>query len=145
MPPVSENQRKAMWAAASGRSTLGIPKKVGKEFAKADPGGKLPKKKAVDRSAHFKGNPGFPSSSEAGTSPPPDTYQTHEKREREVMGAGYEIHEAAEHKMGTGLGLAEHHQRTGFGGKTHNFSGTHKAGAYRVSGHSGAHQLGKRK
>lgn len=41
-PPVSENQRRALWAAASGHSTLGIPKKVGKEFASADPGGKLP-------------------------------------------------------------------------------------------------------
>lgn len=31
-PPVSEAQRRAMWAAAKGNSTLGIPKKVGKEF-----------------------------------------------------------------------------------------------------------------
>jgi hypothetical protein len=31
-PPVSEAQRKAMFAAASGHSTLGIPKKVGEEF-----------------------------------------------------------------------------------------------------------------
>jgi hypothetical protein len=31
-----------MGAAMSGRSTLGIPKKVGKEFIKADKGGKLP-------------------------------------------------------------------------------------------------------
>ena len=45
MPPKSEVQRKAMQAAAHGKSTLGIPKSVGKEFAKADPGGKLPKKK----------------------------------------------------------------------------------------------------
>jgi len=44
MPPVSESQRKAMWAAASGHSTLGIPEKVGKEFAEADEGGKLPKR-----------------------------------------------------------------------------------------------------
>jgi hypothetical protein len=42
MPPVSQKQRAAMWAAASGKSTLGIPRKVGAEFAKADPGGKLP-------------------------------------------------------------------------------------------------------
>ncbi len=41
-PPVSEPQRKAMQAAAAGHSTLGIPQKVGAEFAKADPGGKLP-------------------------------------------------------------------------------------------------------
>ena len=45
MPPVSEAQRKAMFAAASGKSTLGIPKSVGKEFSEADKGGKLPKRK----------------------------------------------------------------------------------------------------
>jgi hypothetical protein len=44
MPPRSEQQRKAMYAAASGNSTLDIPKKVGREFVEADPGGKLPKK-----------------------------------------------------------------------------------------------------
>jgi len=32
-----------MWAAAEGKSTLGIPEKVGKDFAAADPGGHLPK------------------------------------------------------------------------------------------------------
>jgi hypothetical protein len=36
MPSVSEPQRRAMEAAARGESTLGIPKKVGKEFAAAD-------------------------------------------------------------------------------------------------------------
>jgi hypothetical protein len=36
-PPVSEKQRRAMFAAAAGHSTLGIPKKVGEEFVgKAD-------------------------------------------------------------------------------------------------------------
>ena len=44
MPPRSEAQRKAMWAASEGRSTIGIPESVGKEFAKADTGGKLPEK-----------------------------------------------------------------------------------------------------
>ncbi len=44
MPPVSQKQRKAMYAAAAGKSTLGIPKKVGREFVNADPGGKLPRK-----------------------------------------------------------------------------------------------------
>ena len=34
-----------MHAAAKGKSTLGIPRKVGKEFSKADRGGKLPSKK----------------------------------------------------------------------------------------------------
>ena len=36
MPSVSRKQQKAMFAAASGNSTLGIPQKVGKEFAAAD-------------------------------------------------------------------------------------------------------------
>ena len=44
MPPVSQSQRAAMYAAKEGKSTLGIPKKVGAEFVAADPGGKLPEK-----------------------------------------------------------------------------------------------------
>ena len=48
MPPVSEAQRRAMFAASEGRSTLGIPKKVGEKFASADPGGKLPAKTRDD-------------------------------------------------------------------------------------------------
>src|ERR1700726_610273 len=35
-PPVSEKQRRAMFAAASGHSTLGIPRKVGREFVGKD-------------------------------------------------------------------------------------------------------------
>jgi len=42
MPAISQAQRAAMFAAAEGKSNLGIPKKVGKEFADADAGGKLP-------------------------------------------------------------------------------------------------------
>jgi hypothetical protein len=45
MPPRSEQQRKAMHAAAQGKSTIGIPKSVGKEFAASDKGGKLPKRR----------------------------------------------------------------------------------------------------
>jgi 8-oxo-dGTP pyrophosphatase MutT (NUDIX family) len=41
-PPVSEKQRRAMFAAKAGHSTLGIPQSVGEEFTSADPGGKLP-------------------------------------------------------------------------------------------------------
>jgi hypothetical protein len=44
MPAVSQAQRGAMYAAAEGKSTLGIPKKVGKEFVAADKGGKLPRR-----------------------------------------------------------------------------------------------------
>jgi hypothetical protein len=35
MPVESKDQLKAMFAAAAGKSTLGIPRKVGKEFIKA--------------------------------------------------------------------------------------------------------------
>lgn len=42
MPPVSQQQRKAMYTAAEGRSNIGIPARVGKEFVNADRGGKLP-------------------------------------------------------------------------------------------------------
>ena len=36
MPSVSRQQQKAMFAAASGKSNIGIPKKVGEDFAAAD-------------------------------------------------------------------------------------------------------------
>ncbi len=46
MPPVSEAQRRLMWAAASKKGGVGgVPQSVGKDFAAADPGGKLPKRK----------------------------------------------------------------------------------------------------
>jgi hypothetical protein len=41
-----------MYAAASGKSTLGIPKKVGQEFVKGDKPGKLPEKKKP-REVHY--------------------------------------------------------------------------------------------
>lgn len=49
MPPVSEAQRRAMYAAASGKSTIGIPTKVGKEFSSVDTPGALPERVAVRR------------------------------------------------------------------------------------------------
>ena len=51
MPPVSESERRFMQAAAHKPGGLGgVSQKVAKEFASADPGGKLPEKaKAVDR------------------------------------------------------------------------------------------------
>lgn len=48
-PPVSEAQRRAMGAAMSGHSNIGIPKSVGKEFIEADPGGSLPSKAPQDK------------------------------------------------------------------------------------------------
>jgi hypothetical protein len=44
MPMRSQAQRGAMYAAAAGNSTLGIPQAVGQEFAESDVGGKLPAK-----------------------------------------------------------------------------------------------------
>ena len=44
MPMKSQAQRAAMHAAAEGKSTLGIPKSVAKEFVASDKGGKLPEK-----------------------------------------------------------------------------------------------------
>lgn len=37
MPATSRRQLKAMYAAAAGKSNLGIPQKVGAEFVKATP------------------------------------------------------------------------------------------------------------
>lgn len=55
MPMRSQAQRRAMYAAAEGKSTLGIPKSVGKEFAAADEPGKLPEKaKKKSRSLYEK-------------------------------------------------------------------------------------------
>ena len=42
-----------MGAAASGNSTLGIPKSVGKEFIAADKGGKLPARAPNPRNDHM--------------------------------------------------------------------------------------------
>lgn len=58
MPPVSEKQRRAMGAAMSGHSTLGIPQSVGKEFIAADKGGKLPASKSKAKHPARKGGPG---------------------------------------------------------------------------------------
>jgi len=46
-PAVSEAQRRLMFAAASKKGGAGgVPQSVGKEFADADSGGKLPKRKS---------------------------------------------------------------------------------------------------
>lgn len=58
MPSVSEKQHRAMEAAAHGKSTLGIPKKVGKEFVKADGGRYRSKKKPAGKSAAQRVYPG---------------------------------------------------------------------------------------
>ena len=46
MPPVSQAQRRLMWAASARQGGVdGVPQSVGKDFANADLGGKLPAKK----------------------------------------------------------------------------------------------------
>lgn len=54
MPAVSEAQRRAMWAAAEGRSTLGIPQEVGKEFVGADSEESKPIPVVAPESTEFK-------------------------------------------------------------------------------------------
>ena len=49
MPMRSQQQRKAMYSAASGKSTLGIPRKVAKEFVASDKPGKLPKRSQASK------------------------------------------------------------------------------------------------
>ena len=66
----------------------------------------------------------------------------------------------AKQPHGTGIGagmtdIAEHHKPSHMGEphkfrqpemrEAHTFSGTHKSGLHRLSGHKGAHQVGKRK
>ena len=58
MPIKSQAQRGAMYAAAQGKSTLGIPKSVGKEFVASDKPGKLPPKVKPAKSSG--GTPRFP-------------------------------------------------------------------------------------
>ena len=47
MPSKTPKQHRAMAAAASGKSTLGIPKKTGQEFLRADKGKAVAKKGAA--------------------------------------------------------------------------------------------------
>lgn len=57
MPPRSQAQARAMYAAASGNSTIGIPKKVGAEFtADVQPGQikALPKRAKAKKSRSHK-------------------------------------------------------------------------------------------
>lgn len=51
MPDVSDAQRRAMFAAKEGHSTLGIPQKVGREFIAADQAAGMP---SLPKKAHKK-------------------------------------------------------------------------------------------
>ena len=59
-------------------------------------------------------------------------------------GTGEGRGDIAEHHMGHGMGPA-HTFKMPKTESAHGFAGTHKQGAYRVSGHSGAHRIGHRK
>jgi len=74
MPMQSEQQRKAMHAAAKGKSTIGIPKKVAKEFVDADEGGKLPKKVGQYSLPPTKVNKVLDAQSDAAVGMPTKTY-----------------------------------------------------------------------
>lgn len=89
-----------------------------KEAALAETAKHFKHKGKVDRSSHHDGNPGFPSSEKAGQSPPPASYAAspykHIPRAAEPRGHGYG-HDA-----------------------------TRRSGCLRMSGHAGAHRIGKR-
>jgi hypothetical protein len=55
MPAVSQAQRRLMFAAAAKKGGVGgVPQSVGKEFADADQGGKLPEHKGKSRADRAK-------------------------------------------------------------------------------------------
>ncbi len=55
MPPVSQNQRALMYAAASKKNGAGgVPQSVAKEFVSADKPGKLPERKTKNRKLYDK-------------------------------------------------------------------------------------------
>lgn len=59
MPIKSKQQQKAMYAAASGNSKVGIPKKVAKEYIKSTPKKaykKMPRKVAIKRRSNSGGS-----------------------------------------------------------------------------------------
>jgi uncharacterized protein len=80
MPAVSEKQRKAMYAAASGNSTLGIPKKVGKEFVAAKDAGEF---KEGDHPRNGSGQ--FGSGGAKINSSRADAYQASKKKKEELQ------------------------------------------------------------
>lgn len=55
MPPISQAQRRLMYAAASKKNGAGgVPQKVAQEFVSADKPGKLPEKKSKRQKALYK-------------------------------------------------------------------------------------------
>lgn len=126
MPSVSRKQHNLMEAAAHTKGGFGgVPQSVGKDFA------------AADKGKDMKHLPEHESSEAHDSNEPLAEHKGQHSEGKESAPVG--------HKTGGGasFGMAEHHQRSGEG-KAHGFSGTHKDGHHRVSGHKGAHQLGKK-
>jgi len=94
-PPVSEAQRAAMGAAASGNSTLDIPKDVGQDFIDADKGGKLPAKKKTKKSEPPTAKP------PSGKSPTPtgNTVPTSKAEDMTKTDPGTAQHQARQHLL----------------------------------------------
>lgn len=78
MPMQSQAQRRAMFAAKNGKSTLGIPSDVGAEFAASDTGGKLPSRVGAPKNFASHAQNVMKRKALAGTKPaklkPPVTY-----------------------------------------------------------------------
>ncbi len=140
-PPTSEAQRKAMWAAKSGNSTLGIPQSVGAEFAKADPGGKLPSH-AKDREIEFAPDKLYGvQTPDGGTGGPDNAVKVHDKQTdyeprkgrwggrvghsmaKDASGPGLETEKAENNESGTGAELEESAGRRGGRASPHLRSG----------------------
>jgi hypothetical protein len=70
-----------------------------------------------------------------------NTDENHKQPHGKSIGAGRK--DIAEHHIGHGMGPAHTFKMPKTDG-AHGFTGTHKSGFHRVSGHKGAHQVGKR-
>lgn len=103
------------------------------------------KKGAVDRSAHYPGNPGFPSSRHAGTSPPKD-YSNEPVAPKNKIADKPLVQNAS---LGNEVSKIVPHPHQ-FGkppiGGAHGFghSGAQRQGHVRLSGAPSAHRIGKR-
>jgi hypothetical protein len=70
MPFASKQQAKEMFSAASGNSTLGIPKKVGQEFVNASAGMKIGKLPKFKKPSVRRPGPGMPGAQPFGSLAP---------------------------------------------------------------------------
>ena len=149
MPSYSEKQAKTMSAIAHGWKPTGeaadIPVSVAKDFHAADKskkyGKKAPKigggesKPNYDRSSHQKGNPGFGAVPEGHK---PD--QTYAQEQAEHAGPAAACNPSPAPNKGHQLAASRVAGAHGFG-----HTEAQCCGPLRKSGHSGAHQVGKKR